>query len=133
MLRDDIQIPLHDPGRIIKITGEESVLYRASMLRVFNVVRVVVVMLFLLGFILTGGGTGKVLPFGLGGTNWLSALITLYVAVMSLHWLGSLRTPVSETIFLSNAVCDAFVLGLLILRTGGFMVGDRGLLLLRFT
>ena len=61
MLRDDIQIPLHDPGRIIKITGEESVLYRASMLRVFNVVRVVVVMLFLLGFILTGGGTGKVL------------------------------------------------------------------------
>ena len=77
MLRDDIQIPLHDPGRIIKITGEESVLYRASMLRVFNVVRVVVVMLFLLGFILTGGGTGKVLPFGLGGTNWLSALITL--------------------------------------------------------
>ena len=128
MLRDDIQIPLHDPGRIIKITGEESVLYRASMLRVFNVVRVVVVMLFLLGFILTGGGTGKVLPFGLGGTNWLSALITLYVAVMSLHWLGSLRTPVSEKIFLSNAVCDAFVLGLLILNLG--LLNNSSLLML---
>ena len=94
----------------------------------WNIMSIVVVMLFLLGFILTGGGTGKVLPFGLGGTNWLSALITLYVAVMSLHWLGSLRTPVSEKIFLSNAVCDAFVLGLLILNLG--LLNNSSLLML---
>ena len=118
LLRDDIQIPLHDPGRIVKITGEESMLYRAAMLRVFNVVRVVVVMLFLLGFSLIGADTGRALPLDLGGTGWLSALVIVYVLVMSLHWVLSLRTPVAERLFLSNAIWDIFLLGLLIFNFG---------------
>ena len=118
LLRDDIQSPLHDPGRIVKITGEESMLYRAAMLRVFNVVRVVVVMLFLLGFSLIGADTGRALPLDLGGTGWLSALVIVYVLVMSLHWVLSLRTPVAERLFLSNAIWDIFLLGLLIFNFG---------------
>ena len=128
LLKGDVQIPLHDPGRIVKITGEESLLYRAAMLRVFNVVRVVVIMLFLLGFSLVGGGTGKILPLGLGSTEWFSALVILYVAAMAAHWIWSLRTPVSEKVFLSNALWDIFLLGLIVLNLG--LLNNTNLLML---
>ncbi|MDO4642966.1 MAG: ATP-binding protein [Cardiobacteriaceae bacterium] len=130
-MHGDIQIPLHDPGRIIKITGEESVLYRCSMLRVFNTVRIVVSLLFLLGYVLSGLDKNSLLllfPFGMEPAEWFLLLTVLYLSALGTHWILSLRAPVSEQLFLSNALFDIVLLSLLVINVG--MSGNTSLLML---
>ena len=118
---EDLQIPLHDPGPIIKITGEESMHYRAAMLRVFNVVRIVAALLFMLGFILSDQAARSPLHgIGLGGTSWFVLLVLIYITVLGVHWFVSLHDPVSDRLLLSNALFDLLLMAALIIQLGAF-------------
>ena len=118
---EDLQIPLHDPGRIIKITGEESMHYRAAMLRVFNVVRIVTALLFMLGFILSDQASRSPLHgIGFGGTSWFVLLVLIYITVLGVHWFVSLHDPVSDRLLLSNALFDLLLMAALIIQLGAF-------------
>ena len=95
--------------------------YRAAMLRVFNVVRIVAALLFMLGFILSDQAARSPLHgIGLGGTSWFVLLVLIYITVLGVHWFVSLHNPVSDRLLLSNALFDLLLMAALIIQLGAF-------------